>query len=459
MKKLLLFFILLSTTLSFSQFFNCGTTYDPLTPPNGNNITTNNQSNADPNQKFVINVFFHIVKNDNGTLPVTSYGYEGFGENKILEAVKILNLAYNSHNIFFKYKGFDVINNTSINNDAAANFSQFSALGLDKPNCFNLYFVDIPGSGGAWALQGNSRSIFSYYYIYLELEKTIVHEIGHCMNLRHIFQNAGTSDCEHVTRTPGPDFNADWAGDGIVDTPAQLASFNVDSNCNYIYNPASVDCIGTPYENMLPSNYMGYDNNPSCPPSLTEGQFQHIRNYLANPDTLLSPQKIFNTVESLYKPFESENITTNIVSTTDNNDGTLKVCRNYYSGNYRFQPGFDYIFPENTGSDPVTATVNDTPLVANPPFNCPLIIQQLSTSYVGQAETVCRGIICENEPFVSGIKYSSEVLGAMNVTVEYLNEIQVKDPNLYETLMSQYYHILKKYTASGASIEKVIYKN
>jgi hypothetical protein len=458
MKNLLFFLTFFSTTLSFSQFFNCGTTYEPLTPPNGNNITTNNQSNADPNQKFVINVFFHLVRYSEGhpLYPTGPFG-STVGEEKILDAVKFLNINYNSHNIFFKYKGYDIIYNNLLNENAVINSSQFNGTGVAK--CLNLYFVNIPGNGTAWATLGNSRSVFSYFSIEDHLEKVIVHEIAHCMNLRHIFQNAGSPDCEHVTRIPGPDFNADWAGDGVVDTPAQLASFNADSNCNYIYNAASVDCIGEPYVNIIPSNYMSYDNNPNCPNHFTEGQMELMRNYLVSPTSLLTSQNIFNTVESLYKPFDSDNITTNIISTTDNNDGTLKVCRNYYSGNFRFQPGFDYIFPENTGSDPVTATVNQTPLVVNPPFNCPLIIQQLSPSYIGQAETVCRGVVCVDEPFVSGIKYSSEVLGAMNVTVEYLNEIQVKDPNLYETLMSQYYHILKKYTASGASIEKVIYKN
>lgn len=38
----------------------------------------------------------------------------------------------------------------------------------------------------------------------------------------------------------------------------------------------------------------------------------------------------------------------------------------------------------------------------------------------------------------------------MNLTLEELNEIQVKDPELYDKLMSQYYHIINKETSSGA---------
>jgi hypothetical protein len=46
----------------------------------------------------------------------------------------------------------------------------------------------------------------------------------------------------------------------------------------------------------------------------------------------------------------------------------------------------------------------------------------------------------------------------MNITVKELNEIEVKDPELFNKLMEQYYYILKKYTSSGAIDQKVFYK-
>ena len=46
----------------------------------------------------------------------------------------------------------------------------------------------------------------------------------------------------------------------------------------------------------------------------------------------------------------------------------------------------------------------------------------------------------------------------MNITVQELNELQVKDPELYNQLLEQYYYILKKVTASGAEVKTVFYK-
>jgi hypothetical protein len=47
----------------------------------------------------------------------------------------------------------------------------------------------------------------------------------------------------------------------------------------------------------------------------------------------------------------------------------------------------------------------------------------------------------------------------MNVTVEELDEYEVKNPELYNNLMSQYYYILKKETISGAQVQQIFYKN
>lgn len=332
-----------------------------------------------------------------------------------------------------------------------------------KPNTFNISLVENLGPGvGGLAYIENTHVRCTYSGLIYHFDGTLIHEIGHCLGLYHIFQNAGTEYCEHVTRNPlDPNYNADIDGDAVADTPAQpnTSSWEFDENCTYIFNPDRVDCEGTPYQNIIPANFMGYVSNEEaeCGFHFTEGQFQRMRNFLGSTLPFFG-QQVFNTVRSLYSPFETTTFTTNIVSTSDNGNGTLKVCRNYHLGNYKFQPGFNYLFPENSGTDPTSASVNDIPLVQLPPFNCPVTILQISSTPV-EVESICRGVLCVDEPFAYGIKYSTEVLGTMNITAEYLNEVQVKDPNLYDTLMSQYYHILKKYTSSGASIQEVIYKN
>jgi hypothetical protein len=46
----------------------------------------------------------------------------------------------------------------------------------------------------------------------------------------------------------------------------------------------------------------------------------------------------------------------------------------------------------------------------------------------------------------------------MNITIKELDEIQVKDPKLYDSLMEKYYYNLKQRTESGIEKEKVFYK-
>ena len=66
--------------------------------------------------------------------------------------------------------------------------------------------------------------------------------------------------------------------------------------------------------------------------------------------------------------------------------------------------------------------------------------------------------VCQFENYKSGVLFSTHVLGSMNITVEYLDTVRVKDPDLYNSLMEQYYYILKKETESGAIKEEVFYK-
>jgi hypothetical protein len=239
---------------------------------------------------------------------------------------------------------------------------------------------------------------------------------------------------------------------------------NVLTNCNPVGS-------GETYKDLDDEihNYMSFTRLE--PYQYTLGQATRMReSIINNVNDLLFGSNSFNftpslnlnsdgspNIQPLYEPFQVTNNITDIVSTTDNGDGTARVCRNYFSANYKFQPGFDYEFPENQAPDLTSYNTTQTPLVATPAFNCPIKIIQLSQN-IEQSPTVCRGQICENEPFLFGIKYSTQVLGSMNITVEELNEIQVKDPNLYDSLMSQYYHILKKITTSGAKVETLIYK-
>jgi hypothetical protein len=69
-----------------------------------------------------LNVKFHIIyeNNENPVIPngVTVNGQQvfQFGENEIMEILKDMNVTFNPHNIFFKYKGFDISYNSDVTN-------------------------------------------------------------------------------------------------------------------------------------------------------------------------------------------------------------------------------------------------------------------------------------------------------------------------------------------------------
>lgn len=455
MKKITLI-MLFFTVLTYGQNpFVCGTVFDPQIQNQNSNVST--LSPIDPNHQYVINIFFHIINETDGTNNVGI----SFGEAKVMDGVKALNVAYNQYNIFFKYKGFQIINNSTMTNSGG------SYPGTAKADCFNLYFVNYLPGGSAGSVQGNTKSIFSFAAIaspYYDF--TLVHEIGHCMNLLHTFQS-GTNGhlCEHVTRDENaPNYNANEAGDKVADTPAQpQVGGNEFFECDWIYNPARVDCEGTPYENIARGNYMGYDtgdeNGQSPCFHFTPGQIERIKNYLNAPGFdhyYLS----FNTVESLYQPFEVQNMAgDHIVSVTPLPDGqSAEVCRNLLV-KHRFQKGFDYEFYNVGANDPVSGTIDDIPTIKDATYNFDVKINQVNTSNAETVELDCtRGVLCNTETLRGGRIVSTKVLGSMNITVKELDEIEVKDPLLYEKLMAEYYHLIEKETESGAKFHETIYK-
>ncbi len=193
-----------------------------------------------------------------------------------------------------------------------------------------------------------------------------------------------------------------------------------------------------------------------------------MRNYILNPLQGLpgySLSYVMNTVESLYQPYKRTDISGNvIISTTDNGNGTANVCRNLLAED-KFQKGFTYTFPQNEAPNTMTATVEEIPIVSHHTYNYRVNIAQLAPSQTnlssgtGFAILDCtRGVLCNDEPFIGGVLLSSETLLSMNVTIEELSSIQVKDPELFDKLLSQYYYKLRKDTESGAKVETIFYK-
>jgi hypothetical protein len=355
---------------------------------------------------------------------------------------------------------------------------------------FNLpAFMGIPQY-----LNGQEFNVFKNFLL--------CHEMGHTFGLLHTFNTFYNTECEHVTRDPlNPNYNATTAGDMIKDTEAELGISNSDYDMNTCYfnqssnpNPFYSDCQGTPfslnlkYGNFLQAcltnlPYLNNNNNYGCLEvdqndgnvlyRFTTNQGVFMREFIntapgPNPtspigSTLSSTiTNALTIVNSLFQPYSHDKILGAVLSTTDNGDGTAKVCRNYYSGNFKFQPGFDYTFPNNTSPDPLTATKYQTPVVVQPTYNCPVTIAQLAncgSNGSGHAYTVCRGVFCQNEPFTGGTITKTENLGSTYFSTETLDENQITDPNLINSLEGQMYHIIKKETTSGAELQQTIYKN
>lgn len=461
MKKLLLAIFLIGISVGYAQSFVCGNGDEPVN--NSTNATPPNFS-YDSDTKYVLNVKFHIVyeNEENPVFPdeiiVNSQQVNQFGEAEIMEILKDMNVTFNPHNIFFKYKGFDVSYNSDVTN-GLQNGSSISSLGVTDNNAYNIYFVNYTHIGSAYATQGNTRAVFSFSTMSDIIRVQVLgHELGHCFNLLHVFNNYNSSQCEHVTRdVNSPLYNANVAGDFVHDTPAQ--SFQSWFNgCEYIYNPNSTDCTGEPYVDVVPANYLGYDSDSTCGYHFTPGQAVRMRTHLQNPP-MPHILQTFNTIESLYEPFEIIPYAGTIIrSVTDNNDGTAEVCRNTLL-RHRFQKSFDYVFTNVNPSDPTFATINDLPEIINTTYTFGVQINQVDPTITNDFFVDCnRQPFCQIEDFVQGRVISTKVLGSMNLTLEELNEIQVKDPELYDKLMSEYYHIITKETESGAIKQTVIYK-
>jgi hypothetical protein len=425
-------------------------------------------------------------------------------------------LAFNSSNIFFKYIGYQVVQNSSLSNfldyqvtlvplqysgNAPNDISQYK-----RNDAMNLIFLDHfinplnpePNTSNELAFLGYNLSAFQLGLLNdPKLEQIIVHKMGHNLGLYHTYETGShflpysplfaITDCERITRNlSNPTFNADIAGDEVIDTPAQpqVSDSYFNNNCgSYIFDPSRINCYNEPYQNIdnidiNKGNWMNrIDQTTACNHYFTLGQTKKMREFIKNDvftgfyqnpyfNGSILPTR--NTVESLYQPYKTEIIAgTEVVQSpppTDLGNGTAYVCRNQiYS--QTFQRGFDYIFPDNLSPDITFASVNINPTVKFNTADYPVTIIQLApgqtnlTSNTGYAKLNCtRGVICQVEAYKQGVKYSTEVLGSMNITLEELNEIQIKDPNLYNNLMSHYYYIIEKQTETGVITRETFYK-
>ena len=398
MKNILSLLLVLTTIHSISQStFTCGTEEEG--PALIYSQTRLNQAKfITTEENYVFDIKFHFVADDDG-----DYGFWGpFNEEEMehnsLEMIGRLNMIFNHQHIFFKYIGYDSLNN-----------SLLSDLNLDEPFAdsylpyTNLNRIDIflnnsiSKSGNPIAGLCHKRridDILVFENIFLTYENqpigtryeklTLPHELGHYFSLYHTHQlwydNAGSleafGDNEYLTSCDffEENLNGDdayYLGDFLADTsPDRVKSmydFGIDETCSITTSSYHSVCDGVndidfDLFNPPTQNTMSYYGN--CREYFSGEQFLRMRAFIHD---YSQPGNLFHnnmgTIASLYEPFKivfdenceynNSEYDTEIMSYNDNEpeikldsgltyraiDPNLprKGCYVPY-----FQPGFDY---------------------------------------------------------------------------------------------------------------------
>jgi hypothetical protein len=415
----------------------------------------------------VYNVYFWVIKKDDGS------GNTTITENKILQGIANLNIAFNQFNIFFKYRGNGTLNKTEhivweSPSEFATMLNYAESIGANKPDMFNVYIPrESQGFGG-----------IAQYFVSTNLgvsggnvaSGTLVHEMGHCFNLRHL--DSGGSNCENVTRDPSDlNFNAYDTGDRVADTPAtrHLNSSDVDpSNCEY---------IGT------------YTDCSQPTPQLYEINEPDVRNFLMRGtyiDATTCKKEYFTTGQGI-------RMADAILVDEVTNGGVLTAAETsvaslyepytgvYYNGKPStiptlplFQPGFDYHFVTCNCNCPQPSPYGNTfswyvsvhdKIVSKYETDYNTIFHPNHTAIIINSFQNADLIYldpqrCYNyDPFASDgliTKFNDNTFNA-NVTITPQDSTSINNPNLVEELPNGLYSIEKNYI-DGTTEQTVIQK-
>jgi len=250
---LITFFGLLTSLELKAQ--QCGTPQTTNFPSTQRTIVKQNFLNN--NESICFNVFYHIVRQNNGS--------GGINASLLDNITEKLNLAFNPHSLYVKNLGFDYINNTTYYNidDSGGNNSEFNALVQinNKPNAINIYIVN-----NAVSYAGRANGILSQALV-IESSwantQVMSHEVGHCLDLWHTFQGTATNTSGCAEAIDGS--NCTTCGDYVCDTPADANTGNSDG-----YSPNM--------DNIM-SYYYPFDE-------FSKGQTDRVRNAFATSSML-----------------------------------------------------------------------------------------------------------------------------------------------------------------------------
>ena len=437
-----------------------------------NNLTYRTASTT--NTQYVFNVKVHYINNN--VVPSEQ-------ENKALDIIASLNLAFNQANIFFKFNGFDNLLDPSY---LTIDHLNINTLYPTDTNNIEIYVPNVvlgPNTNGWCSIWRDSNDQITKSIIIIrkdripvvntiiqtnvsQSEYTLVHEMGHYFGLYHTQQlwklkpAGGYSPVNDLQCGLEENLdNSQWSylGDLIQDT-------SPDRTDKY-WSTAIGNPVVLPYNSNCSVNIAGYHNSTECNSSInlslfnpplnnimsyhrgcrnvfTPNQYAYMRNYInlqsSNDDGtngfLINK---FNTIASLYQPYSG----------------------GYYSGIYnsniptpsipKFQKGFDYKFigcdvqPTKTLQ---TYTVNQIP-IGHPYFQS-IKIMQIDPNITKNC----------NIPYMSAytggqIISFDNILYNGNFTIENLNSTEIVNPNLKNELPNGH-HIIKKNLNDGQTINE-----
>ena len=186
----------------------CGT---PI--PTNPTVYSSNANARGASSAHCIDVFYHIVRNTNGTNAFTSNNLDDITDN--------LNEFFSPHNIIINNAGSDFIDNTNFVNIGGENEASTLGQTVNKSNVMNYYIVetlwDIFDDGVlVGSVAGTANSLPSNNLVIRNdrtLTSTSPHEFGHCLNLLHTHETALGTEAINGS-------NCTNAGDLICDTPA-----------------------------------------------------------------------------------------------------------------------------------------------------------------------------------------------------------------------------------------------
>ena len=505
--KILLLVVLISTLTTNGQndYFNPD---DFLEIKNSSNYSASTTYDFDNSQPKVFNVNFYFLDLTTGGGFPSTY----FNEDYALKNIAALNIAFNQFNIFFKYRGNQVYSQiyngselTNQSDNRIINRMYEVAQNQGTDNNINIVYSHtncqpVLGSANIY------KKVVSLWYCH-SAQNYLIYQMGHLLGLLKTHQdtygqNSGIytdeNYCnpnnfnstelkapdfsnnilqpENVTRDiNNPNYNANIAGDMVVDTPACFKG-SEDNYCHYDGTGSEATYEYIPhssivdnslehllYENVDVLNFMSYHYAHAGLRHFTDGQGIRMRETIAIPS--LNFDDVSTDIASLYEPYKNT----------------------YYGAgptlpNHRplFQPGFDYYFVPCSGDYNSPADYNDVSFnfsINNLCNDCiinkesldlnnithhnhtAIFISQLNINDLKHGGQPRKCYNNNNRMANSGtvIKFVDNIPNE-NVIIDPKDEQEINDENLIQNLDNGLY-IIKKNYEDGTQEQKTIYKN